>query len=253
MIVGNYVIHQVKPKDLQVRPVIVWLPPSYNEALDRRYPVLYMHDGQQIFDPDTSTWGQDWEVDEWCDQLIRAGDLQEIIVVGIYSTTERYEEYGASARAGAYTRFVIDELKSMIDTTYRTLPDRAHTAVAGSSMGGGLSFYMAWTRPDIFFGAACLSSAFSYKQGEIIFDLVNHATAWPNLRFYLHCGDGDELEQLLMKDLERMEESLAAKGWLDQPAVCVERAPGEKHNEAAWARYTGTWLKFLFGSDRRNE
>lgn len=248
MIVGNHVTHQVTPSHLLPRPVIVWLPPSYEAEQDRRYPVLYMHDGQQIFDPDTSTLGQDWEVDEWCDRLISAGELNEIIVVGIYNTENRYDEYGASAQAEQYTRFVTDELKPMIDGTYRTLSDRSHTAVAGSSMGGGISFYMAWTRPDIFFGAACLSSAFTYKQGEVIFDLVNQSSVWPDLCLYLHCGDGDELERLLMNDLERMEKALEEKGWLDQADVCVERAPGEKHDEAAWARYTGKWLKFLFGS-----
>lgn len=248
-IIGHTVRHRdVASTHLQKsRDVIVWLPPSYESSADQRYPVLYMHDGQQIFDPATSTWGQDWEVDEWCDSLMRAGEMREIIVVGIYCTPERREEYSTLYVADSYTRFIIEELKPMIDHAYRTLPDREHTAVAGSSMGGGISFHMIWTRPDVFSKAACLSSAFTYEQDPILIQRVRECRAWPDIRLYLYCGAGDELERTLSRDLRLMQEVLSEKGWAKSPDIKIDIAPEGKHNEATWAKHTGTWLQFLFG------
>lgn len=231
------------------RTVLVWLPPSYDGSPEKRYPTLYMHDGQQIFDPATSTWGQDWEVDEWCDKLIRAGELQECIVVGIYCTPARREEYSTLHYADGYTRFVVEELKPFIDSHYRTLPDRKHTAIAGSSMGGGISFHILWTRPDIFSAAACLSSAFTYKQSPLLLQRVRDAESVPDIRLYLYCGEGDELERILMHDLRLMRETLAKKGFQEGPRLLIEVDPEGKHNEATWAKHTGTWLRFLFGKE----
>ncbi len=248
-IVGEYRIHeQFKSARLRHnRTVIVWLPPSYGSDPEHRYPVLYMHDGQQVFDPNTSTWGQDWQVDEWCTKLIREGRLQEIIVVGIYSTTDRFIEYNPSELGDAYTHFVLDELKPFIDSAYRTLPDRDHTAVAGASMGGGISFYMAWTRPDAFFGAACLSPAFQYKQDRHTLDLVEKTDAPPDLRLFLYCGQGDDLERQLTGDLHTMGDALAKKGIYPDDKLLVQEDPEGRHNEASWANHTDHWLLFLFG------
>lgn len=250
-ITGQTILHpDVASAHLEkARNVLVWLPPSYQDASEKRYPVLYMHDGQQLFDPATSTWGQDWEVDEWCDSLMRTGQMQEIIVVGIYCTPERRREYSTLHGADAYTRFVIDELKPWIDEHYRTLPDRTHTAVAGSSMGGGISFHMAWTRPDVFSKAACLSPAFTYEQDPILMQRVRECTEQPDLRLYLYCGEADELERTLIKDLRLMQNTLAEIGWSKGPDLMIEEDPAGQHNEATWARHTGTWLQFLFGLD----
>jgi predicted alpha/beta superfamily hydrolase len=250
-IVGDYRIHpQVESKHLdQSRTVIVWLPPSYKEDQSERFPVLYMHDGQQIFDPSTSTWNQDWEVDEWCSKLIYQNRLQEIIVVGIYSTTDRYAEYNPAERGEAYTQFVVEELKPFIDAEYATLPDRAHTAVAGSSMGGAISFYMAWTRPDVFFGAACLSSAFLHRQGKFTTQLVEKTETLPDLKLYLYCGAADDLEQKLRGDLYSMQRTLAAKGLTEGAKLRIVEDADGLHNEATWARHTDDWLLYLFGRE----
>lgn len=248
-IVGEYRVHeQIASAHLrQKRNVIVWLPPSYFIEPDRRYPVLYMHDGQQVFDPSTSTLGQDWEVDEWCMKLIAEGRLREIIVVGIYSTPDRFVEYNPSELGESYTRFIVEELKALIDETYRTRPERDHTAVAGASMGGAISFYMAWTRPDVFFGAACLSSAFQYKEDTHTLDLVRKTEQTPNVRFFLYCGRGDDLERRLSKDLHAMRDVLAAKGIVSGDQLMLSEDPDGAHNEATWARHTDHWLLFLFG------
>ncbi len=248
-IVGDYRVHdEVASTHLRhKRTVIVWLPPSYGSEPSRRYPVLYMHDGQQVFDPTTSTWNQDWEVDEWCIELIKQDRLQEIIVVGIYSTPDRFIEYNPAELGPDYSRFVLEELKPFIDREYRTHRDREHTAVAGASMGGAISFYMAWTHPEIFFGAACLSSAFQYKQDQFTIDLVKKTKKPPDLRLFLYCGQGDDLEKQLTGDLYAMRDVLAEKGMVPGNQLLISTDPDGAHNEAAWARHTDHWLLFLFG------
>lgn len=247
-IAGEYRVHD-RVSSLYLRHdrrVIVWLPPSYEQEPDRRYPVVYMHDGQQVFDPATSTWNQDWEVDEWCTKLIDEDRLNEIIVVGIYSTDDRFVEYNPSQLGKEYTRFVIEELKPWIDKEYRTLPDRDHTLVAGASLGGSISFYMAWTHPDVFFGAACLSPAFRFNDDQLILDLVGKADTVPDLTIYLYCGQGDELERKLITGMREMAGLLKSKG-MKKDRLLVAEDPRAEHNEAAWARHTDHWLLYFFG------
>src|SRR5262245_24730789 len=117
------------------RNVLVWLPISYG-VRRKRYPVLYMHDGQNLFDPATAFAGVPWGIDAIIDRMVRQRKIPEIIVVGIYNTPNRLKEYSAGEAGHQYAQFVIDELKPMIDSTYRTKPERDFTAIAGSSMGG---------------------------------------------------------------------------------------------------------------------
>lgn len=247
-IVGDYRFHEgFHSKYLRFdRRVIVWMPPSYQQSQTARYPVLYMHDGQQIFDPQTSTWKQDWQVDEWCTQLIDEGKLREIIVVAVYSTEDRFVEYNPSLAGGEYTRFFLEELKPFIDREYRTLPDRANTAVAGASMGGGISFYMAWTHPEVFFGAACLSPAFRFHDDSRLFEIVRHTAQIPDTRFFFYCGLGDPTEQELAEGMYAMADLLRERGFGSSRILTTEDPAGQ-HNEMAWAKHTPEWLRFLFG------
>ena len=248
-ITGDYRIHDAVHSEFLAldRKVIVWLPPSYATDTERRYPVLYMHDGQQIFDPQTSTHGRDWEVDEWCTKLIADGKLQEIIVVGAYCTANRYEEYSPALKGKDYARFLIEELKPMIDREYRTLPGRETTAVAGSSMGGKISFYLAWAHPDVYFGAACLSPAFAYKDDRHELDMVEASTNTPDLRLYFYCGEGDDLERKLIPGMRTMADLLKQRGYEEGRNLLVAEDAPAVHNEAAWQKVTGQWLEFLFG------
>ncbi|MBU0679613.1 MAG: alpha/beta hydrolase [Verrucomicrobia bacterium] len=231
----------------RTRNIIVWLPPSYATHANRRYPVLYMHDGQQIFDPATSTWGQDWEVDEWCTKLIADNRLKEIIVVGAYSTDDRDAEYTPSLKGKKYAKFIVDELKPFIDKEYRTLPGREHTAVAGASMGGSISFYIAWHYPKVFFGAACLSPAFRHKRHVVALQEVKKAKKAPKLKLYLYCGEADDLESRLLPGAEEMVSLLREKGFTSGDHLRWTRNPMGQHNEATWAHHTDEWLLFLFG------
>lgn len=245
---GDYRIHErVKSTHLRhARTVIVWLPPSYDTDPKRRYPVLYMQDGQQVFDPNTATAGQDWEVDEWCTKLIAEERLQEIIVVGVYSSPDRFLEYNPSQLGPDYARFLLEELKPFIDQQYRTRPERAHTAVAGSSMGGGMAFYLAWEHPDHFFGAACLSPAFKYGTDHFMLDRVAQTAHPPDLKLYLYCGSGDDLEKRLTGDLDAMIAALGKKKIRPGPDLLRVEDPRGQHNEASWALHTDHWLLHLF-------
>jgi predicted alpha/beta superfamily hydrolase len=167
---------------LPPRRVSVWLPPMYERERSRRCRVLYMHDGQNLFDSRSAFGGVPWGVDEALAALIGLGEARPTIVVGIWNTAQRWYEYapeaplralpadvraaadaevpmpGAELAAEAYLRFVADELKPQIDQRFRTLPGRADTFVMGASMGGLASLYALCRRPEVFGGAACLST-----------------------------------------------------------------------------------------------
>ncbi|PKL77564.1 MAG: hypothetical protein CVV27_05060, partial [Candidatus Melainabacteria bacterium HGW-Melainabacteria-1] len=134
------------------RDIIVYLPPSYKTQPHRRYPVLYMHDGNNAMDPRTSFAGVTWEVNDTVERLVKEGLMDEIIVVGIYNTPARMYEYtwtqmvidGPHPQGGhgkKYARFLVKELKAFVDRSYRTLADRSNTAIMGSSLGGLINFY----------------------------------------------------------------------------------------------------------------
>lgn len=248
-ITGEYRVHDEFPSQylVQDRKVIVWLPPSYFQHPERNYPVLYLQDGQQMFDPKTSTWGQDWEVDEWCQKLMGENRMREIIAVAVYSTFEREEEYQPSFGAKKYLNFLLKELKPFIDKTYRTCPDREDTAIAGSSLGGTLAFFAAWHHPDTFFGAACLSPAFDIDGDRPLIDAVRSVKKPPDLRLYLYSGLGDSLECQLAVGTAEMAKKLKAAGFKEGKNLQLCEDAGGKHNEASWARHTDHWLLYLFG------
>ncbi len=248
-IVGNYRVHEgFHSRYLRYdRKVIVWLPPSYENDADKRYPVLYMQDGQQVFDPLTSTWKQDWQVDEWCTQLIGEYRMDEIIVVAVYCTEDRYLEYNPSMAGREYSRFILEELKPFVDMEYRTLPGKSTTAIAGASMGATIAFYLAWTHPQVFSAAACLSPAFRFRNDEFCLNMVEKSPDTPDLRLYLYCGEGDALEKELMGGMRDMERLLKARGFEEGRNLKVSVDEEAAHNEAAWARHTDDWLLYLFG------
>ncbi|RCK79733.1 MAG: CBM2 domain fused to hydrolase of the alpha/beta superfamily [Candidatus Ozemobacter sibiricus] len=228
------------------RAIQVWLPPSYASRPERRYPVLYMHDGQNLFDPATSFCGQDWKVDEVATRLITEGRLRELIVVAIDNTGDRMEEYNlARPRGRAYATFLIEVVKPFIDRTYRTLPEPEQTGVMGSSMGGLISFQLAWTFPEIFGLAGCLSSAF-YKAWAATTRLVRgNPASGRRLRLYFDAG---ELEPPIATCFHKMQSLLREVGLQPGREFLAHFAPGATHSERAWSDRLHLPLEFLFGS-----
>lgn len=239
----------VKSNDLLERNLIVWLPPNYDENPDQRYPVLYMHDGQNIFDPSTSFIGIDWQIDETADSLIRLGEIPPVIIVGIFNTSDRTVEYTPGEKGSAYMDFVVNTVKPLIDNTYRTQSERENTFVGGSSAGGIISFMLVWEYPEIFSKAICMSPAFRNPDGfnyqfNYVTTVQNTESVPDNVFFYMDNG-GVDLEALLQPGIDEMLLALDAKGFrLDTDFVFV-KDPEATHNEAAWAKRFPDALKII--------
>ncbi len=166
------------------RTVRIYLPPSYNREPNRRYPVLYLHDGQNVFSPAGTNicfgWGS-WELDKTVDALCHAGKMEEIILVGVENSSARYAEYCGRHHASGtntntdfenYSAFLIQELKPKIDSNYRTKPGPQNTGILGSSMGGICSIVLAWEHPEVFGKAASLSGAFQVERTNFLNDIL---------------------------------------------------------------------------------
>ena len=235
-------------KNILPRDIVVWLPPSYDSLPNKKYPVIYMQDGQNIFDPSTSSFGVDWQIDETADSLIKAKSIEEIIVVGIYNTYKRRVEYTPTDTGYAYLKFIVNELKPFIDYTYHTLPDRENTTVGGSSLGGLISFMMLWEYSDIFSKAACLSPAFKIGgiyNHDFVFPVKNYSGPKKDIKIYVYNG-GVGLEEELQPGIDEMIEALKEKGYeLDKDMLWIkDNSAG--HNEVAWSKRVYQFLEFFF-------
>jgi enterochelin esterase-like enzyme len=239
--------HNFEDHDLKyTRDVTVWLPPSYYKSPNKRYPVLYAHDGQNVFIPN-SIYSGDWRMDKTSDSLMRAGKIEEYIIVAINNTKDRWEEYSGTPEGMAYINFIVNNLKPFIDTHFRTKPDKNNTAAIGSSMGGLISFYMVWLHPDVFSKAACLSNGFAYDDGHIIDKVAASDRKIPGTRLYLDCGD-KELDKYFLTDNNRMDDLLAKKH--PEIKLMYRVYKGAAHNEYAWAKRLDVPLTYLFGTDK---
>jgi predicted alpha/beta superfamily hydrolase len=221
------------------RDVIIWLPPQYDSELKRRFPVLYMHDGQNILDPATAYIGVDWQIDESALRLLKGNLIEPFIIVGIYNTPDRLEEYGETEAGERFRKFIVEELKSFIDAEYRTLTEPEHTAVMGSSMGGLCAMLMAWKHPEVFGKAACLSSSFYYGN-EKVFKTIENSRAKPRIRVYIDSGEDGK------RDAQKMFNFLSAAGFIIGDDLDYFYNRGAMHTESAWANRLDRPLRFLF-------
>lgn len=226
---------------IQSRDIIVWLPPSYKKNKEETYPVLYMHDGQNLFDPKTAYIGIDWRVDETVTKLIKAEKINEIIIVGIYNSPDRVDEYSNTDRGKLYSRFIIDDLKTYIDKNFRTKADRKNTAIMGSSMGGLISFLMAWNRPDVFSMAGCLSSSFYYQLDYAVNLVKSYEGQKKPIKFYIDHGEDG------IGGGQRMFVALSNKGYVVGTDLDYYYDTGAQHTENAWAERLHRSLIFFFG------
>jgi predicted alpha/beta superfamily hydrolase len=242
------------------RDLYVYLPPSYDQGT-RRYPVIYMHDGQNLFDRVISYAGE-WGVDETMEALSQEGI--EAIVVGIPNKGKRrLDEYGPfrderlreGGRGDAYLAFMVETVKPLIDRDFRTLPEREHTGIMGSSMGGLISLYGFFRHPESFGFAGAMSPSLWFAEGAI-FPYVAQAPFAPG-KLHLDIGthEGPRAEQVSAEtyagryvlNLRRMRDLLIEKGYRDGQDINYEEEPEAIHNEAAWACRLPRALRFLLG------
>ena len=235
------------------RDLVIYLPPGYEES-NRRYPVLYLHDGQNLFDPETAyVRGMDWKVDETAEALIRSGDIEPLIIVGIYNTgTHRIEEYTPTrdcklggGHAELYGRMLVEELKPFIDARYRTLGNAHNTGLGGSSLGGLATLYLGFTHPEIFGKLAVLSPSV-WWDNKAILKIIQKTQPKPRLKIWLSMGT--EESKTGVRDANLLDQVLIAKGWREDDDLHYEVIPGAKHEEAAWAERVEPVLRFLFPS-----
>jgi predicted alpha/beta superfamily hydrolase len=239
------------------RTLAVYLPPGYGRVPGRRYPVFYLQDGQNLFDAATAFGGVPWAADATAERLIRAGEVEPVILVGVANTEQRLEEYGPVARRGhisgrdfPYARFLVEEVKPFIDQTYATLPDRRDTAVGGSSLGGLIALFLCHWYPDVFGRCAALSPSLWWDHDLILRVLRADPTGLRRTRCWIDTGTREghtprgRREQV--HRVRKLAAHLAAAGLhRGRDFQCLVVCGGE-HHEAAWAARFEQVLLFLF-------
>jgi predicted alpha/beta superfamily hydrolase len=234
------------------RDFIVYLPPRYHEQPQCRFPVLYMHDGQNLFDGSTSfVPGMDWHVGHTADDFILTGAVQPLIIVGIYNVGKvRIQEYTPTqaprlggGRADRYAKFLTEEVMPFIQREYRALPDPRVTGIGGSSLGGLLSLYLGLKHPQIFGRLAALSPSIWWNQ-RVILRFAAAAPVEPRPRIWLDIGTKEGPR--IVQEVEQFRDILLQKGWQLGKDLHYQRIEGAEHNEAAWARRVGPFLQFLY-------
>ncbi len=241
----------VKPRD-----ILVWLPPGYDRDTTRRYPVVYFHDGNNVFDVATSFLGVEWGADETATRLIETGRIRPFIAVGVYNTPDRVEEYTpavtvrrgavAGGRAAEYGRFLVEELKPWVDRRFRTLEGPGDTGMIGSSLGGLVSVYLGLEHPEVYGLIGALSPSVWWADRDILARVRGHA---PRLRLWIDTGgheSGNSAErENVVAEAGQLRDSLVACGYAPGKNLHFEVFPGAEHNETAWAARLDRILEFL--------
>ncbi len=265
----------VQSQYVDPRHVDVFLPPGYDES-GKNYPVIYAHDGQNLFNPGTSYTGIDWGVDEAIEQLLAAGRIRGVIVVGIWNTEKRRREYqprfigetvtletrreidefiGGESLADSYLKFIVKELKPLIDQRYRTLPGPDDTYMMGSSMGGLISMSALQEYPDVFGGAACLSTHWPavFGSGEdaqavaqMLDELAGRMADLRSRRWYFDYGT-TELDAAYEAFQLQVDSRLRELGYPEGDTWITRKFAGAGHAERFWRERVHIPLEFLLG------
>lgn len=245
---ADHRLHEKFPtkSKLKVRDLIVWLPPGYAADAPRRYPVLYMHDGDSAF--------ANWRLDETASALIHNKQLDPLIIVYVPnggSQADRFEEYtptrdtrvARGGKADQYGSLLAEEIKPFIDSQYRTLTDAANTALGGASLGGLVTLYLGLKHPETFGRLAILSPSVWWDNGVILRE-VNSLPNKPNLRIWLDVGTEEERGRDSVT--RRLRDELVKKGWVLNEDLTYYEAKGHQHEELDFAKRAPLFLKYLF-------
>ena len=270
----------LKSKYTDPRRVVVWLPPGYS-ARGPKHAVLYMHDGQNLFDKATAGYGMEWEVDEHLSALIAENKVRPTIVVGIWNTPKRLQEYvpskafttlpadyrdkvralyGGDPLSDGYLKFLVNELRPAIDKRFNVRTDRANTIIMGSSMGALISLYAIDEYPNVFGGAGMMSTHWplvinpdgkpvSDQDYEVVSSTFERylAPALPDARTHrLYFDHGTEtLDAVYKRYQDRVDGVVAKRGYVQGRNWLTRNYPGQKHNEISWASRVEVPLQFL--------
>ncbi len=264
------------PRSVENRFINVWTPPCYETETGKKYPVLYMHDGQNLFSKETAYAGEEWEVDETVTRLIREGKIPACIVVGIWNTSLRFTEYApykpyllmkeetrkslkdefrfeSEPLSDEYITFIVHELKPYMDRNFRTLPGREHTFIAGSSMGGLISLYAISEYPRIFGGAACLSTHWPFRLKENSNEFTHAFVSYLEPRLNnlkgskLYFDYGTATLDAWYEEHQVIIDSLFTTNGFDTRNFSSRKFEGHEHSEKSWRQRFDQPLIFLLG------
>ncbi|MBI2251377.1 MAG: esterase [Armatimonadetes bacterium] len=242
------------------REILVYLPPGYDKKISEHYPVLYLHDGKNVFDEATSFGGIEWGLDETAEKLIKEEKMKEIIMVAIYNNEDRINEYTfirdikhGGGKAKMYADFIIKELKPFIDKHYRTLKSASQSAILGSSLGGLCSLYIGWKNPKIFSMLGVVSPSLWWHNNAIIKLIENDRGGKKSLKIWLDMGtyESDEDKNKngifdILDETRQLKKILIKKGYLLNQELYYYEDSGAIHNEDAWKRRAEKILLFFF-------
>lgn len=268
-VTGTVIIHEQFQSDyVEARNVEIWLPQDYDES-DDSYQVLYMHDGQNIFNPASSYNGNDWMVDEVLTELIEKGEVPGTIVVGLWNTgATRFPEYmpqkpaeimnheitqnrvksfsGSPIISDNYLKFLVEEVKPFIDENYRTKPEREYTSIMGSSMGGLISLYAIIEYPDVFGAAGCVSTHWSVETlGEAFIGFVEKNLPDPAThKIYFDFGTLG-LDSQYEPSQQKVDKMMETTGYVHGSNWITKKFEGHDHKEQYWAMRVNEPLLFI--------
>ena len=255
-------------ENITPRPVDVWCPPGYAHSETSRYPVLYMQDGQNLFESSNAYAGIDWGVDRAIQRLVSYNQIKGAIVVGVWNSSQRWREYmpqqalelpqamelketfsqanGGPPLSDQYLSFLVEELKPFIDANFRTLPGQGHTFIMGSSMGGLLSLYALEQYPELFTGAGCLSTHWP-AGGDLLVDYLGEHLPDPTThKLYFDFGT-KTMDAEYEPYQQRMDTFLQAAGYQAEKNWTTRKFGGAEHSEVAWRARVHIPLLFLLG------
>jgi predicted alpha/beta superfamily hydrolase len=257
-IAGDVRLHAAFPSDTlqNQRDIVVYLPPSYRHQRERRYPVLYLQDGQNVFDARTAAFGVEWGFDEAAERMIHDGEIEELIIVGVYNTPARMAEYTPkwseredTGRADPYGTFLMSELMPFIQETYRTLPVR--TGLLGSSLGGLCSLYLGLRFPDRFTRVGAVSPSLWFGQGTMFAWIESMTRIHGPERLWVCAGSlegrppGSDFSYAI-QGIRRLRQLLVDRGYAHGRSLFYCEAQGGRHDEASWGRRVPDILRSLY-------
>jgi enterochelin esterase-like enzyme len=228
----------------EARPVVVYTPAGYARDTRRRYPLLLLHDGQNVFSGETSYLpGEYWRVRESADDLQRRRAIEPLLIAAIYHAgAERKSEYTPPGVLRRHGRMVVEELLPFLHGRYRLLPHARHTGLGGSSLGGLATLYLACEYPDVFGKLAIMSPSVWWNHRAVLRRLQQVSTP-RRPRIWLDIGSE---EGGALRDARLLKATLVSKGWREGRSLHYEESDGAGHCEAAWASRVPSMLRFLY-------